>query len=180
MRASTGMQRHDFDPIAFVFGLLFTGSGVLFMIGRFDLFNHVRWLWPGLLVLLGIAVLVGTRGRGSQGRERGLGGTAGAAPVPDAPDLDTIEPPVGPEAFRLPGWPAPGAGAPKAEVGSSTAVLEPVEPSEHETEIIVKVDRDTATQIVKVDPDAETRVLGEPRPPEPPARPEPKEPPASG
>jgi hypothetical protein len=29
-------------------------------------------------------------------------------PVEDVPDLDTIDPPVGPEAFRLPGWPARG------------------------------------------------------------------------
>ncbi len=50
MRASDALQRHDFDPIAFIFGLLFTGSGILFMIGRFDIFNHARWLWPGLLV----------------------------------------------------------------------------------------------------------------------------------
>ena len=58
------MQRHDFDPIAFVFGIVFTGLGVLFMTGRPELLNHAQWLWPGLLVLLGLAVLLGTRGRG--------------------------------------------------------------------------------------------------------------------
>jgi hypothetical protein len=131
MRTSTAMQRHDFDPIAFIFGLLFTGSGVLFMIDRFDLFNHARWLWPGLLVLLGIAVLVGARGRGSQARDRqlGAGPAVGAGPAQVAPDLDAIEPPIGPEAFRLPGWPAPGE-PPGAAAGSSTDVMEPVEPME--------------------------------------------------
>jgi hypothetical protein len=176
MRASTAMQRHDFDPIAFVFGLLFTGSGILFMIGRFDLFNHARWLWPGLLVLLGIAVLVGARGRGSQGRERGVSGPAAeAGPMPQAPDPEAIEPPVGPEAFRLPGWPHPGAVATKAEthetaVGSSTDVLEPVEPSGPERAERDRPDPRAETEVIdKVDPEGETRVLGEPRPPEPPA-----------
>lgn len=184
MRTSTALQRHDFDPIAFVFGLVFTGAGVLFMIGRFDLFNHARWLWPGLLVLLGIAVLVGARGRGSQARDRalGTGSAGGAGPVHDAPDLDAIEPPVGPEAFRLPGWPAPG-GPPRAAAGSSTDVLEPVEPSRREetdelppqpdphgeTEVIATVDPDAEAPVANVDPDAETRVLREPGPPEPPA-----------
>ncbi len=58
------MQRHDFDPIAFTFGVVFTGLGVLFMVGRLDVLSHAQWLWPGLLVLLGLAVLVGARGRG--------------------------------------------------------------------------------------------------------------------
>jgi hypothetical protein len=58
------MQRHDFDPIAFIFGVVFSGLGVLFMIGRLEVLNHAQWLWPGLLVLLGLAVLVGARGRG--------------------------------------------------------------------------------------------------------------------
>ena len=173
MRTSNAMQRHDFDPIAFIFGVLFTGSGILFMVGRFDLFNHARWLWPGLLVLLGIAVLVGARGRGSQARGQALDGSATAGPVPDAPDLDTIEPPVGPEAFRLPGWPARGGQTSKAATSTGTDVLEPVEQERED--------------IAKVDPEAETRVLEEPRPPEEPGQPgppgepgEPKPPPASG
>ncbi|HZD69142.1 MAG TPA: hypothetical protein VFA45_09580 [Actinomycetes bacterium] len=58
------MRRHDFDPIAFIFGVVFAGLGVVLMTGRLDLLNHAQWLWPGLLVLLGLAVLVGARGRG--------------------------------------------------------------------------------------------------------------------
>jgi hypothetical protein len=178
VRTSDAMQRHDFDPIAFIFGALFTGSGILFMIGRFDLFNRARWLWPGLLVLLGIAVLVGARGRGSQGRERALQGSA-TEPVLDAPDLDSIEPPVGPEAFRLPGWPPKSAEArpseakpSEAEAGSRDETSEPtagnsaptgktdtdvLEPAEQETEVIDQPD-----------PEAETRPLRQPRPPEEP------------
>lgn len=173
MRTSTATQRHDFDPIAFVFGLLFTGCGILFMIGRLDVFNHARWLWPGLLVLLGIAVLVGARGRGSQARERALGArsVAGAEPLPGAPDLDVIEPPVGPEAFRLPGWPHPAGETTSAAVGSGTEVLEPVEPTDHEEapERPSPPDPHGETEVIaEVHPEAETQVPREPRPPEPP------------
>lgn len=170
MRASTAMQRHDFDPIAFVFGALFTGFGILFMIGRFDLFNHARWLWPGLLVLLGIAVLVGARGRGAQGRERAARTGSAVEPGPAAAvaELDAIEPPVGPEAFRLPGWPPPGSEPSKAAAGSTTDVLEPVTPSEQEDP---RHDPQAETEVIppRPDPEAETEVLREPRRPEPPA-----------
>jgi len=215
MRASTAMQRHVFDPIAFIFGLLFAGSGILFLIGRFDLFNRARWLWPGLLVLLGIAVLVGARGRGAHGSERAAAGgsAAGTGPIPEVPDLDAIEPPVGPEAFRLPGWPARGtatrqaetseagtreagtpdpatsepetseAVTPEAVVGSSTDVLEPVQPSELDRPPEAGPDPHAETQVISsgpdphaetgviatVDAEAETRILPEPRTPGPPA-----------
>ena len=167
MRASTALQRHDFDPIAFVFGLVFTGFGVLFMVGGFDLFNHARWLWPGLLVLLGLAVLVGARGRGAQGRERalGAGSAVGTAPAPDAPDLDAIEPPVGPEAFRLPGWPPKASQPAKAAVGSSTDVLEPAEAEQAQA----TEDEEAEEAPSRPDPHAETEILHEQRPPEPPA-----------
>jgi hypothetical protein len=106
MRANA-MRRHDFDPVAFVFGLVFTGLGMLFLVGRFGVFNQARWLWPGLLVVLGLAVLVGARGRGSHGGDEGRWDAAAVDAGPP-PDLDSIEPPVGPEVFRLPGWPHAG------------------------------------------------------------------------
>jgi hypothetical protein len=64
------MRRHDFDPIAFVFGVVFAGLGVVFMTGQLELLNHAQWLWPGLLVLLGLAVLVGARMRGGTREQR--------------------------------------------------------------------------------------------------------------
>jgi hypothetical protein len=186
MRTTDAMQRHDFDPIAFVFGVLFTGSGLLLLIGRFDLFNHARWLWPGLLVLLGIAVLVGARGS-SRARERALGGSAASpAPLRDVPDLDDIEPPVGPEAFRLPGWPPRGAETPKptaasgaetSKAASDTETSEPAGPDSEtskaasDTDVLEPAEWDTEV-IAEVDQEADTRPLREPRPP--------KEPPASG
>jgi hypothetical protein len=163
MRTSDAMQRHDFDPVAFIFGVLFTGSGLLFLIGRFDLFNHTRWLWPGLLVLLGIAVLVGARGS-SRARDRAVGGSAASAgPVADVPDLDDIEPPVGPDAFRLPGWPAKGADTPKPT--ASTATSKPT--AGNDTDVLEPAEQETE-EIAEVDSEAETRPLREQRPPEEP------------
>jgi hypothetical protein len=162
MRTSVALRRHDFDPIAFIFGLLFTVSGLLFLVGRFDVFNHARWLWPGLLVLLGIAVLIGARGRGGQGS---AGRAVEPRPVQDVPDLESIDPPVGPEAFRLPGWPAPGEPRSKPETGG-TDVLEPVEaPGEDEP---VAEREEAPTQVL--DPHAETKVIEQPPRQEPPDR----------
>ncbi len=167
MRRGTAMQRHDFDPVAFLFGLAFTGLGALFMVGRLDLFNHARWLWPGLLLLLGIAVLAGARGRGGS-RTPGPS-RAGSAPGSPPPDLDSIDPPVGPEAFRLPGWPPAGMRR------------EPEPPEEaEEVEVAGAAPADSTTELLpEVDPNAATEVLPPLRPerperPEPPGPPEPR------
>jgi hypothetical protein len=164
MRTSVAMQRHDFDPIAFIFGLLFSGSGLLFLIGRLDIFNHTRWLWPALLVLLGIAVLIGARGRGAQAA--GAGSAVEPRPVEDVPELDTIEPPVGPEAFRLPGWPTPGERPTEPETGGGTDVLEPVEAPDREEPAGKR--EEATTQ--RLDPHAETEVIEEPPKPEAPEK----------
>jgi hypothetical protein len=165
MRANA-MRRHDFDPIAFVFGLAFTGLGLLFLVGKFDVFNHARWVWPGLLVVLGLAVLVGARGRGAHDAEPRRTDTSAVDAGPP-PDLDSIEPPVGPDAFRLPGWPhirkeTEGKAEGKAEA-------EPVPEAEAKTEADPKaeaeVDPDDETTVsstkaeTEVDPAAETTVL---------------------
>jgi hypothetical protein len=163
MRTSVALRRHDFDPIAFIFGLLFTVSGLLFLVGRFDIFNHARWLWPGLLVLLGIAVLIGVRGRGGQG---GAGTAVEPRPVEDVPDLDSIDPPVGPEAFRLPGWPHRGEPRTKPETGGGTGVLDPVEAPAGDEPTAER--EESPTQVL--DPHAETEVIERPPGQEPPDR----------
>jgi hypothetical protein len=164
MRANA-MRRHDFDPIAFVFGLAFTGMGLLFLVGRFQVFNHARWLWPGLLVVLGLAVLVGARGRGAHGAEprrsdASAVDASGVDPGP-APDLDSIEPPVGPEAFHLPGWPHTGKKPEKQTEKKPEPKTDPKAESKAEGE----VDPGAETRVLPkeaatgVDPGAETTVL---------------------
>ncbi len=57
------MHRHRFDPISFVFGLLFLALSVLFVVPAepwhiyFDRLT-LGWLWPLLVIAAGLALLV--------------------------------------------------------------------------------------------------------------------------
>ncbi len=68
------MRRHDTDALSLGAGLLFIGLAVAFFLaesGSLDL--RPRFIWPTLLIGLGVAGLAGSRGRarrvheGSQG-----------------------------------------------------------------------------------------------------------------
>jgi hypothetical protein len=56
------MFRRSPDPISLVAGLAFTGLGLTLLIGHGSLQVHPRWLWPGLLIVLALALLPGIRG----------------------------------------------------------------------------------------------------------------------
>ena len=78
------MNRHELDPVSLTFGFVFTGLGLLFLIGRADQALRLQWVWPLLLLALGAGILLDlTR---SQNRQ---------APDPD-PGVDG-EPGVGVE-----------------------------------------------------------------------------------
>ena len=52
------------DVIALLFGLLFTAIGLVVLVDRVGVLSDARWLWPALLVSLGVVMLaVGTGGR---------------------------------------------------------------------------------------------------------------------
>ncbi len=55
------MQRHDFDLISFLFGLLFAGIGIS-VIAIEEGFDPElgAWLWPALLIVGGFVVLSST------------------------------------------------------------------------------------------------------------------------
>jgi cytochrome c-type biogenesis protein CcmH/NrfF len=57
------MKRHDIDPLSLVFGLLFAGLGLAFVIARVDITNtDLRWVWPlPLIVLGGLMIALGAR-----------------------------------------------------------------------------------------------------------------------
>lgn len=113
------MERHDFDPIAMIAGVLFTGLGLVFLAGRLDALGGFRWLWPSLLVLLGLATLLGTlsRGRGTApSTTSGPGRVPGLThhdPLPlDIPELDLTDTSAAEaETERVTRDPDPGAGA---------------------------------------------------------------------
>jgi hypothetical protein len=52
------MKRHEFDPVSFVFGLVFVGIGLTAALADEDVtFLEARWVWPALLVAAGLGVL---------------------------------------------------------------------------------------------------------------------------
>jgi hypothetical protein len=52
------MRRHELDPVSLVFGFAFSSAGLLFLAGRLDQAVRLRWLWPVLLLALGLAILL--------------------------------------------------------------------------------------------------------------------------
>lgn len=56
------MTRHRFDPLSFLFGVLFVALGVLGLTGPWTLAElDLAWVGPGLLVLAGVVVLLTAR-----------------------------------------------------------------------------------------------------------------------
>ena len=60
------MEPHRLDPLSLVGGLLFAGLGVLFLLDEAGTVNmHPRWVWPLVLIALGVAGLLASRPRRS-------------------------------------------------------------------------------------------------------------------
>jgi hypothetical protein len=57
------MLRRSPDPVSLICGLAFAGLGITLLIGHGDLHVHPRWVWPGVLIVLAIALLPGLRPR---------------------------------------------------------------------------------------------------------------------
>ena len=56
------MQRHELDAFSLVAGLAFAGLGVLFLLdGAGSLTVQPRWVWPILLIAIGVAGLLASR-----------------------------------------------------------------------------------------------------------------------
>lgn len=55
------MQLHRFNPVSFIFGILFIGAAAAHYVGdAWDLGLDGRWIWPTLLVVAGIAIVAGS------------------------------------------------------------------------------------------------------------------------
>jgi hypothetical protein len=61
------MKRHAFDPVAFIFGIVFLAVGIpmAFSDRGLTLFEG-RWVAPAVLIVAGVVVLLSTRGRQGQ------------------------------------------------------------------------------------------------------------------
>jgi hypothetical protein len=90
------MRRHELDPVSLTFGFAFTGLGLLFLLGRADQALRLHWVWPILLLVLGVGILADlTRNRASTEGDQlpaptptpGRDLTPGPAPR-TAPDLE--------------------------------------------------------------------------------------------
>ena len=58
------MEQHETDPLSLIGGIVFAALGVLFLFdsaGSFEV--QARWVWPGLLIALGIGGLLASRPR---------------------------------------------------------------------------------------------------------------------
>ena len=52
------MKKHPFDPLSFIFGLLFLIAGLPLLLSDSGLeFFEARWVFPAFLVLSGVVVL---------------------------------------------------------------------------------------------------------------------------
>ncbi len=65
------MDRHPFDPVSFVAGAVFLGLGLASLVGVHLDPGQLRWAFPILLILLGLALLLPLRPISRDRGERG-------------------------------------------------------------------------------------------------------------
>lgn len=88
------MTRHPFDPLSFVFGVLFVALGATALGGLLDSdLLQAELVWPAVLILIGAALLLSLAGDRT-GRDRAAGPAATAAAGSDAADDVTGDQPV--------------------------------------------------------------------------------------
>jgi hypothetical protein len=103
------MRRHALDPVSLVFGFAFTAAGLLFFAGQFDQAVRLRWLWPVLLLVLGLGILLDLGTRGEQAPPEPAEAPSGAQPAATLaePDRAAAEPVSGEAAGAEPAAAAP-------------------------------------------------------------------------
>jgi hypothetical protein len=127
------MRRHALDPVSLVFGFAFTAAGVLFFAGQIDQAVRLRWLWPVLLLVLGIGILLDLGSRREQAPPEPAEAPADAQPAAAVaePDRAAAEPvaaePVAAELSGAEPVAAEPAGAEPAEAGAEPGEGDQVE-----------------------------------------------------
>jgi hypothetical protein len=127
------MRRHALDPVSLVFGFAFTAAGVLFFADQFDQAVRLRWLWPVLLLVLGLGILLDLGTRREQASPEPAEAPLDAQPAAGlaGPDRAAAEPVAAEQAGAEP---VAAASAPAEPVAGEPAPAEPVagEPAEAE------------------------------------------------
>ena len=59
------MPRHDLDVLSLICGVAFGGAALVYLVERNTGLSG-RWVWPALLIVLGIAGLLASRRRGEE------------------------------------------------------------------------------------------------------------------
>jgi len=138
------MRRHELDPVSLVFGFAFTSAGLLFLVGRLDQAVRLRWLWPLLLLALGLGVLLDLNAR----RPR--------APVEPADEADAAEPAAAehPEAEPVAAEPVVAEPVAAEHPEAEPVVAEPVAAGQPEADAAEPVAPEEAARTAELDPDA--------------------------
>ncbi|MCP4305388.1 MAG: hypothetical protein GY926_23485 [bacterium] len=56
------MKRHEFDPLSFIFGLLFVGVSLPLLYADSDFsFLKGNWVFPAFLVFAGVVILISAK-----------------------------------------------------------------------------------------------------------------------
>ncbi len=64
------MPRHDLDVLSLMAGVFFAGVALLGLLDQSS-GDAAGWVWPGLLILVGVVGLLATRAVHGRGRHRG-------------------------------------------------------------------------------------------------------------
>lgn len=86
------MRTHPTDPVSLVSGLLFVAIATVAIAGGLTVDAlSAEWVWPSVLVLLGLLVLA-TAGLGRRGQQTTTDGVDDADPEPADHPADPVEP----------------------------------------------------------------------------------------
>ena len=130
------MRRHQLDPVSLVFGFAFTSAGLLFLAARVDQAVRLRWLWPLLLLALGLGILLDLSTRRRPEAAADAGEAEPPTTAPPGAERPEAEPPAAtepadaepPATDTLEAGRTGEAGPVAAEEASRTAEVDPEAP----------------------------------------------------
>jgi hypothetical protein len=124
------------DPGSLIAGITFAGVGLIFLVGKVDLADRARWVWPIVLVGLGAGLLAAVLRRSATPAAAGPAATSTGQPPATStgqPPATSTLPPSG-EAGATAGLPyEPSA---EAEANHALAVRDQAEPPARDAALV--------------------------------------------